>query len=361
MRAATVAKIILVAVGVLAGLYFLYLIRAVIGALVIATFVAVALGPAVDFLHRHRFPRSLSILTCYLGILLAVFGIGLLIVPPVVGEIDDFVRDVPTYVSDLRQSDTIRTYDNRYGITGSLRKQAEGLPDRLGGAVAALQSVTVGIFSAVFQVVTILILAFFLLMSGGRIVEFMLRELGPVRGPRWRAILENVYRAVGGYVLGVGLIAAIAGLSTFVVLTIIGVDFAVPLAVLMAFLVLIPLIGATVASVIIAVFVAIEAFPVGLIAWVAFAVVYQQFENAVLQPQIMRRTVSLAPLAVIVAVLIGASLLGVLGALLAIPIAAAIQIVVKDYWATRHDHLLPEAEASSAIVPPAASPPTAQA
>src|SRR3954452_8631321 len=124
---------------------------------------------------------------------------------------------------------------------------------------------------------------------------------------------------------------------------IVGIPFAVPLAVLVAFFDLIPLVGSLIAGLVVAVVAAIAGFPGKLIAWVIFLVVYQQVENNVIQPVVYRRTVAIHPLIVIVAVLIGGSLLGVLGALLSIPVAATVQIVVKEWWEYRRGRVVPVA------------------
>ena len=334
-----IARAVLVIVGVIAGLYLLWQLRQIIGMLFIATFVAVALGPAVD-LYDRVMPRWLAILSVYLSLGLAVVGIGLLIVPPVVDEVNQFVNDVPGYVEDLKENDRIREYNEEYEIVDKLEAEAEKLPNRLGDAVGALQSVTVGVFSAIFQLVTVLVIAFFLLLDGKRMMAWLFEQLSPEREKRARGVAGGVYRAVGGYVAGNFVISLIAGTSTYLVLTLLGVDFAVPLAVLMAFLDLIPLVGATIGGIIIGIVCGIVDFPTALIVWGAFFLVYQQVENNVLQPFIYERTVSLHPLVVLVAVLIGGSQLGVLGALLAIPVAAAVQIVVKDWWhyRKRPDH-----------------------
>ena len=155
--------------------------------------------------------------------------------------------------------------------------------------------------------------------------------MNPERERRARALAANVYRAVGGYVTGAFAIALIAGFSAYLVLSILGVPFAVPLAVLMAFFDLIPLVGATIAGIIIALVTSLENFPTALIVWCVFFLVYQKMENNILQPFVYKRTVALHPLVVIIAVLIGASLLGILGALLAIPAAATVQLLAKDY------------------------------
>ena len=335
------AKIILVAAVVVAALYFLYLIRTVIGALFIALFLAVALAPAVEFLDRRKLPRPAAILMVYAAMLLGMFGLGLLVVPPVVSGVNDLVDNVPTYVEDLRDSKTFREYDDKYEITPKLKDQAEKLPQRLGDAASGLRTVTVGIFGAIIQLVTILVMTFFLLNDGKRMLRWVSNELGDERGQRAERVGERIYNAVGGYVAGNFVISLVAGLSSYVVMKILGIPFAVPLAVLMAFLDLIPLVGSAIGGAIIGIVAAIVGFPTDLIVWAVFFLIYQQVENNVLQPVIYKRTVAIHPLLVIVAVLIGGTLLGVLGALLAIPVAATAQIVVKEWWGARKERLAP--------------------
>jgi predicted PurR-regulated permease PerM len=338
----TVVRVLLIAIAVFAALYFLWLIRSVLGMVFIAIFLAIAFAPSVEFFVRRKVRRSMAILLTYLCVLVAVFGIGLLVVPPIVNGVNDFVDRVPTYVDDLRNSHTFRRYDNKYKITPKLEEQAKTLPSHISDAVSGLQSVTVGVFGVVVQLVTILVMAFFLLLDGQRILAFAFKELGPERGPRVQRVAGDVYRAVAGYVAGNLLISVIAGTLSYIVMRILGIPFAIPLAVLVALFDLIPLVGSTIAGAIVAIVAAIVGFPGVFIAWLIFLVVYQQFENNVIQPVVYKRTVRIHPLIVIVAVLIGGSLLGVLGALLAIPIAASIQIAVKEIWQMRRERLLPD-------------------
>lgn len=331
MTTRTIARVIFTTVAVGAALFFLYLVRNVVEMVVIALFVAVAFGRPVDFLDRWL-PRPASILAVYVAMALTVFLVGLIVVPPVVDGVDALVRDVPSYVEELRRSSTIREYDDRYGLTDRLQRQVEALPERLGGAVSTLQSVTVGVFAAVFQLLTILVMAFFFLLDGRPLTNALFRQFGRDREERARTVAQDMYRAVGGYVVGAFSIALVAGLSTFVCLTLLGISYAVPLSVLMGFFALIPLVGASIAGAAIAVVAAFENFPTALIVWTIFLLAYQQFENGVLQPLVHRRTVELHPLVVIIAVLTGGTLLGVLGALLAIPVAATVQIAVKELW-----------------------------
>jgi predicted PurR-regulated permease PerM len=266
----------------------------------------------------------------------------LLVVPPIVNGVNDFVGNVPHYVKDLRNSKTFRKYDDRYKITPKLDEQAKKLPTHVTDAASGLRDVTVGVFGTLIQLVTILVMTFFLLLDGKRMIAFIFREIGPERGRQLGRIGEDVYGAVGGYVAGNLFISVIAGISSYLVMLILGIPFAVPLAVLVAFFDLIPLVGSTIAGAIVGIVAAIVGFPGKLIAWVIFLIVYQQVENNVIQPLVYRRAVSIHPLIVIVAVLIGASLLGVLGALLAIPVAATVQILVREWWQWRRARLLPD-------------------
>src|SRR3954452_10863809 len=330
----TVARITLTVAGVLLLLYVIYVVRSVLTLVFIAGFLSLALGPAVDFFQRRGMPRSLAIISTYLTIFMAIVGVGLLIVPPVVNGVDDLSRDIPGYVRDLRKSDEFRKYDNRYHISKKLNQQAKKLPSKLGDAAGALQSVTVGVFSALVQLVTVLTMAFFFLKDGERIVGFGLRALGR-HEPRFRAVSTDIYRSVSGYVAGNLIISIIAGTVAWISLELLNVPFAVPLAVLVAFLDLIPLVGATIGAVVVGVVTAFNDFPTATIIWAAISLGYQQLENNVLQPVVYRKTVDVPPLLVIVSILIGAALLGVLGALVAIPIAATIQILARDMWRTR--------------------------
>jgi predicted PurR-regulated permease PerM len=300
-----ISKVFFTVVG-LAGLtYLVYLARSTVVLVCIAVFLAVALGPAVDFFNRHRVPRVLAILVVYLLIFASIFGVGLLVVPPVVSQVGALSEDIPRYLNDLNRNDQFRRYDQKYKITDKLNEQARQLPSRLGEAAGALQAVTVGVFAAAVQLVTVLTIVFFLLVDGARLTDFLFRLLGPEREHRYREVAGDIYRATAGYVAGNLLISLIAGTTTYATLALLGVPFAVPLAVLMSFLDLIPLVGATIGGVIVLLVTLFNDFPTATIVWVVVFLVYQQLENNVLQPIVYRRTVDVPPLVVIVAVLVG--------------------------------------------------------
>jgi predicted PurR-regulated permease PerM len=332
ISARLIAKVVVVTAAVVATLYFLYLVRDIIGLVLIAVFFALAIAPAVNWLDNRRVPRSLAILLVYLGIAGGIFGIGLLLVPELVDGVQDLSDDLPGYIQDLRDNDTVREYDNKYDITDKLEDQARNLPSHLGDAAGSLASVTVNVFSRFVQLFAILVIAFFLLLDGHRILNFAYRNVSPERERRLRRVTADISKAISGYVFGNFLISVLAGGVTYVTLSILNVPFALSLAILFAFLDLIPLVGATLGGIAVGIVTAFVDFPTALIVWAIVFIVYQQVENHLLQPVIYAKTVSVHPLIVIVAVLIGGSVLGILGALLAIPAAATMQAIVRDYW-----------------------------
>lgn len=331
-----IARIMFTVAAFSALLYLLVQVRSTLLLLGIAVFLAVALGPAVDFFaKRLRLPRAAAILLVYVLILCVFGGVLSLIVPPVVNGASDLSRDIPGYVDDLRDNDTIREFDNKYDVTSKIREQADKLPEKLGDAAGALQGIAAGVVNAAFQLLTILTMTFFLLLDGKRIANFLITRFGRHREERLRGIAERIYKSTSGYVGGALTITSINGILTFIVLTLLGVPFAVPLAVMMSFFGLIPLVGATIGGVLILLVTLFTDFPSATIIYAIFLIVYQQVENNVLQPFIFKRTVNVHPLAVIVAILAGSALLGVVGALVAIPIAASLQIVLKEFFADR--------------------------
>jgi predicted PurR-regulated permease PerM len=327
-----IVKIVLVAAATLAALYLIYLVRSVIGIVLIAIFFALAVAPAVNWLHNRRVPRAISILLVYLAIAASIFGIGLLLVPPIANGVNRLSDDLPGYVEDLRNNDTFRRYDDKYNITDTLSKQAEQLPTKLGDAAGTLRDVTVNVFSSLVELFAILVIAFFLLMEGDRILAFLYRQLPAGREERIRTIAVDLSNAIGGYVAGNFVISILAGAVTYVTLALLDVPFAAPLAILFAFFDLIPLVGATLGGIIVGIVVAFVDFPTALIVWAIVLIAYQQVENNLIQPVVYGRTVQIHPLVVIIAILIGAELLGILGALIAIPVAAGVQSLARDIY-----------------------------
>jgi predicted PurR-regulated permease PerM len=329
-----IVRIVLVVVCVAVTLYLLWLLRKPISWLLIAIFLAVALSPPVNWLNR-RMRRGFAISIVYLALLLVPVLLIALIVPPLISEANNFADNVPRYADDVteyvQKNDTLREINDDYDITSKLKEEASKLPSRLGGAAGTLRDIGFGIVNSLFALITILVMTAFLLGSGRQWTDAFINSRPHHQRERLRRARDNMASAVGGYVAGALTIALIAGIATYIVLLILGVPFRGPLAVIAGLFSLIPLIGATIAAVLIGLVTLFENFPTATIIWVIWAIVYQQLENHLIQPQIQKRTVNVHPFITIVAVLFGGTLLGVMGAIVAIPIAASIQILLREY------------------------------
>jgi predicted PurR-regulated permease PerM len=334
VSARTVAKVFLVVLGLSAVCYFIVLARQALGLVVISLFLAVALGPAVDFFqNRSRIPRWLSIIVVYIFLLAAIILIGLIVVPPIVTGVQQFAHEIPNKVEELKNTGWIRDLNNRYDVVDNLGSSVSELPKQLGTAAGTLQSVTLGALSAFVQLVSVLTLVFLWLLDGPRIVRWISAQFYGEQKERVERFAGDLYRVVSGYVVGNFLISVAAGTTTYLTLIILGIPFAAPLAIFMAFMDLIPLVGATIGGGIIALAcTALGDFPWDPIIWLIVLTAYQQVENNLLQPIVYKRTVQVPPILTIVAVLIGAALLGVLGVLLAIPVAAMLKVLAADVW-----------------------------
>ncbi len=354
-------RTVLVVLGIiLATLVMIEIVQVARGVLVwilIAVFLALALNPAVDWLLARGVPRrGLAVVITYAGALLGIAALGALFVPILVDQVNNFVQALPGYVEQVTQGrGRLGFLEREYQITERVREAiGEGGAGSLLGVSGTALAVTKGVVTAVIAIVTIAFLTLFMLLEGPRWVPRMI-ELFPARmRPEARSIADDIYHLIGRYVTGNLLISLIAGTVTTIVLLALGVPYALALGLLVAILDLIPLAGATIAAVIVTTIAIVgDSVQSGIIVGIFF-LIYQQLENNVLQPFVYKRTVSLAPLLVIIAVLIGATLLGVLGALLAIPVAAAVQILVKDFWYFRKhpgaprgaDHTDPPGEAA---------------
>jgi predicted PurR-regulated permease PerM len=330
-----IVRMVLLLVVSAVALYLLWRVRSVVRLIGISLFLALALIPVVDAIDRRvRMHRAAIILGVYVVLLAAVAVVGAVVVPSMVKEIGQLSHDAPRYAHELRQNGTFRHYDDRYHISAKLVTDARGLPHALGHLVGPLKDVTVSAFSLVGQLVTVLALAFLLILHGREYVNAGLSLTGD-REERYRHLIIDVNRAVSKYVLGNIIISLLATLATWIVLSILGVPYALSLGLVVGFFDLLPLVGATLGAIFVALATLPVSFPVATIVWIAFIIVWQRIEDYIVQPVVYGRALNVNPIVTIVAVLVGASLLGILGALIAIPTAAAIQIVLVDWWQRR--------------------------
>jgi predicted PurR-regulated permease PerM len=330
----SILRVALTVVAVVFALYLIYLLRTPLTWLFIATFLAIALSAPVAYLSKWM-KRGFAIALVYLGVLLFPLVLAGLFVPPLVRQANNLADDVPQYAQDLRKfvndNPTLSKLEEDYNFTDKIQQEASKLPARIGDAAGILSNIGIGLVSSLFAVVNILILSAFMLGGGGGWVEsFLLRQPPDRREAIWRAA-DHTRDAVSAYVAGALAQATVAGVTAFIVLTILGVPFATALAALIFVLDLIPLVGATIGAIVVAVVTVFNDFPADTIIWVIYSIVYQQVENNLIQPRIQSRAVNVHPFVVLLSVLFGATLFGVLGALLAIPLAATLQIAGREY------------------------------
>jgi predicted PurR-regulated permease PerM len=335
-----VVRMILILAASVVFLYLVWRVRIVIRLVGISLFFALALLPVVDAIdNRIKGPRALIILGVYIALIASVLLIGYVVVPSLVKQVQQIAHDAPRYAADLRHNGTFRHYDDRYHITAKLVQDAHRLPQMLGHLVGPLKDVTVQAASLIGQVTTVLAISFLLVLHGREYVKLGLTLTGR-KQRRYRQLIIDVNKAVADYVLGNIVISVLATIATWIVLTILGVPYALSLGFLVGFFDLIPLVGATLGAIFVGLATVTVDFPTATIAWVAFIIVWQRFEDYVVQPLVYGKALRVNPIVTIVSVLVGASLLGILGALLAIPIAAAIQIILRDWWVHR-EHATP--------------------
>ncbi|HEU5348441.1 MAG TPA: AI-2E family transporter [Ktedonobacterales bacterium] len=339
VRPKTVVVILTTALLFIGALYLFWQLNLIVRWILIAVFLAVALDPAVNWLNR-RIPRILAILLIYLALVLLLLGMSALVLPPLIEQARSFIDAIVNLAQQPGGAEqALQQLADRYGLGGyvdALREEVAALPGRLTGAARPLFALVSGIIGSIVAFVSILLITFFLLLDGQRFVDVGLNLMPPARRPQMRRILARSSRAVYGYISGNLVISVIAGVTALLVMGIIHVPFALVLALLVALLDLIPLVGATIGAVIV-IIVGFFVSPLTGILLTVYFVIYQQIENNVLQPLVYGRSVHLHPLVIFLAVLIGGQLLGILGALLAIPVAEIIRILIAEWVASRRD------------------------
>ena len=349
-----VLRAVLIVVVVVFALWLIYLLRQPLTWIFIAAFITVALSGPINFLSR-RMRRGFAVAIVYLCLILAPFALIALLVPPIVEQANNLVQNLPEYAQDVtrfvNENDRLRQLQDDYDITGKLEEEAAKLPGRLGEAAGVLSDIGFGLVNSIFATVTILVLSLFMGSSGRRFLDTWARRYPPDREAWMRNLFERIGNAIGNYMAGALLQATIAGVTSYLMLLILGIDYALPLAVIVFVLDLLPLVGATLGAIVVGIVTLFSDFPVDTLIWAVFAIVYQQVENNIIQPRIQSRALQLDPLVVLIAVLFGSALAGVLGALLAIPVAASIQITIHEYLALRRADGAPppppEAEAAA--------------
>jgi predicted PurR-regulated permease PerM len=340
----TVAIALLTTAVVLGTLFLLWQVRTFVGWFVIALFLAAVLNPAVNWLQRrHRLmKRPLAIALTYLGVLVALLLVVGIFVPVLTDQINGFIKFVSTAANAPKgPTQYIEGLAKQNGLGGLFQRfsdQLDELRKQLGGVLQNLLSasgqIAISVAGMIAALATVLTLTFFLLLGSERYVDAWVGLFPEAHQPLVRRLLSRSAGAISGYITGNLAISVICGVTTFIVLLILGMPYAAPLALLVAVLDLIPLVGATLGGVLLVV-VGLFVEPWKAVVLLVYIVVYQQVEGSVLQPIVYSRAVQLNGLVILIALLVGGQLLGIPGALLAIPVAEIIRIVVTELVAYR--------------------------
>jgi predicted PurR-regulated permease PerM len=351
------------ALGVLAVAavaFAVYTVRSILVLVIISLFIAVSLDPAVRWLVRRGMRRSIAVGVIFMmvfGFLTAFLAAA---IPPLVREGTGLFQNLPGYVEHLpEQSKVYRDLAERYNFTEKLSEYAARIPQAVAGEAWTFAQRFLG---ALAQVLTVVVFTIYFMTDLPRLRRGLVRLFPRARRPRVAEVVNVLVDKVGAYMIGNLIISLIAGVASFAVLFVLGVPYALPLAVAVAITDLIPLVGATIGAVLCTAitFFTTDVWPETVVV-LLFFVVYQQLENYLLVPRVMRNTVDISSLAVLLSALVGATVLGVMGALMAIPVAAAVKVVLTPMIENRTEPA-PPAEAAAEPKPepepePAKDPP----
>ncbi len=308
-------------------LLMLYHARQVLVLILVAGFVTLALNPAVLLLERLRLRRWLAVsLVCALGLVLT----GLLVVsfvPLMVEQGRNLVSAAPDLVEKLRNNSLALWADREFGLIERTRAAVQEHMTAVAGSVFGFVT---SVFRGLFGLATVIVLTVFMLLFGGELFDGAVGYADPSRRDRLRTVAGHIQKKVGGYVAGSLLVALIGGASTGIALVILGVPYFLPLSLAMTLLGIVPYAGPAIAGVlVVSTTFAASGKAAGLVM-VMFFLAYQAAENNILQPLIQRRTIRMNPLVILAVMLIGTSLAGVLGALLALPLAGVAQVILGE-------------------------------
>ena len=307
--------------------------------IVAALFIALGLDPVVRWLESKKLPRAAGIVAAVSALALAIAAFFATLIPTIVQQVTEIVEEAPRWVADFINSDFFRSIDNQYGVRERITQELEKFvnnPEAMGGIFGGVVGFGSTVANGLFGALIVLVLSLYFLAALPAMKKWGYRLAPRSRRARVEALSEEITGSVGNYVIGQAVVALLNATFAFIVMTIIGVPFAVLLAFGVALLAFIPLVGGLIAGVI----VTLIALTAGWQTAVAYAVcyfAYLQFEAYFISPRIMQKAVAVPGAVAVISVIAGGSLLGVLGALIAIPTAAAILLLVKEIFIVRQD------------------------
>lgn len=308
-------KTIFFTVLFLAGLWVIFQIRDILLILFVALILMSAISPLIDKIERKHIPRPFAILIVYIIGLTIIGGVGTLVIPPLISESIKLAARLPEFINSMLPESQINL--------DTIFQQI--IP--VGSGVVKF---SVGIFSNVLTIITLLVITFYFLLERKKLEEYLVDFVGNDAGKKVYAVISDIESKLGAWVRGELTLMTIIGLMSYIGLTILRVDFALPLAIIAGILEIVPIIGPIISAVP-AILVAFATSPGLAIVVAALYILIQQLENSLIVPSIMRKTLGLPPLVTILALMIGGRLAGVGGALLSVPIVLVLQSVTTYF------------------------------
>jgi predicted PurR-regulated permease PerM len=293
----------------------------------IALFLAIGLNPAVVRLRSWGLPRGLAVAIVALAVVGLLAGGIIALVPPLISQTTELIQNVPGYIQSLQRSETVNELVQRYDIVNRVTSALNA--GTVGNAVGGVVGVGRMLAGTVFNLLTVLVLTIYFMASFDRIRETGYSLVPASRRVRVRLLTDEILTKVGAYMVGAISIAVLAGASTWFLAVILGLAYPFALAVVVAVTDLIPQIGATLGAIVVSLVGFASSLTDGIVCAVFF-LLYQQIENYLIYPNVMRRSVKVSDVAAVVAALLGVALFGVIGALVAIPMVAAVQLIMRE-------------------------------
>ncbi|MET3718436.1 putative PurR-regulated permease PerM [Arthrobacter sp. UYEF21] len=307
--------------------------------IVAALFIALGLEPVVGWLENRKVPRPAGILVSVTVLIGAVAGFFATLIPTIVQQVTQIVEQAPTWVRDFIDSDFFRSLDDQFGVRDRINEELDKFvnnPEAMGGIFGGVVGFGSTLANGLFGTLIVLVLSLYFLGALPAMKKWGYRLAPRSRRARVEALSEEITRSVGNYVIGQACVALLNATFAFIVMTIVGVPFALLLAFVVALLAFIPLVGGMIAGIVVVVISLTAGWQTAAAYGVCYFA-YLQFEAYFISPRIMQKAVAVPGAVAVISVIAGGSLLGVLGALIAIPTAAAILLLVKEIYIARQD------------------------
>jgi len=336
----TMIRAVAIILGFLLSAAAMYAARTPLTLVIISFFLALALSPVVNWLTTHlpgrNKSRGIATGIAYLTVLSMLTVLGYLLIPPLAVQTEVFVRELPEFIDEIENGDSFASsFIQRYELTGQISDIEKELSSKLTDVGGPLIEYVSRVFSNIIAVLVVLVLTFFMLVEGPAWFELYTQFLPRSKREHHKELANRMYKVITGFVNGQLVIAGVAATSTFVILNIVGVGFALPLAVMVGIFGLVPFIGATLASIIVVTSALFQSSTAAIIVFVYY-VIYQQIENHLIQPIVQSHTLEMSPMLVFISSIIGVYVGGVSGAILAIPIAGCVRVLTNDYIQRKH-------------------------